>query len=111
MCVQMELLNGGIDVLIATPGRLLNHHERGSLNLSNTAALVMDEVDVLAGETHNNNVVGVRAVTVDVSSLADSGFTSGMLMAQALAILVSILMVVFVMVKMTRGGQAKSLGC
>jgi hypothetical protein len=48
--VQTEILNAGVDVLIATPGRLLNHHERRSLNLSNTAALVMDEVDVLAGE-------------------------------------------------------------
>lgn len=48
--VQMDMLDGGVDVLIATPGRLLNHHERGSLKLSNTAALVLDEVDVLAGE-------------------------------------------------------------
>lgn len=35
--------------MVATPGRLLGHHQRGSLNLSNTAALVLDEVDVLAG--------------------------------------------------------------
>lgn len=47
--LQIEMLDGGFDVLVATPGRLLAHHERGSLNLSNTAALVMDEVDVLAG--------------------------------------------------------------
>jgi superfamily II DNA/RNA helicase len=45
------MLDGGFDVLVATPGRVLAHHERGSLNLSNTAALVMDEVDVLAGAT------------------------------------------------------------
>lgn len=52
MCVspQIETLDGGVDVLVATPGRLLSHIERGSLNLSNTAALVLDEVDVLAGE-------------------------------------------------------------
>jgi hypothetical protein len=49
--LQIEMLDGGFDVLVATPGRLLAHHERGSLNLSNTAALVMDEVDVLAGVT------------------------------------------------------------
>lgn len=52
MCVspQVETLDEGVDVLVATPGRLLSHIERGSLNLSNTAALVLDEVDVLAGE-------------------------------------------------------------
>lgn len=56
--MQTETLNAGVDVLIATPGRLLNHHERRSLNLSNTAALVMDEVDVLAGEGRSiNNTV------------------------------------------------------
>jgi superfamily II DNA/RNA helicase len=46
---QIETLDAGVDVLVATPGRLLSHIERGSLNLSNTAALVLDEVDVLAG--------------------------------------------------------------
>ncbi|KAF6257544.1 P-loop containing nucleoside triphosphate hydrolase protein [Scenedesmus sp. NREL 46B-D3] len=46
---QCELLDGGLDVLVATPGRLLSHLEKGSLSLQHTAALVMDEVDVLAG--------------------------------------------------------------
>jgi len=34
---------------VATPGRLIAHLEKGSLKLNNTAALVLDEVDVLAG--------------------------------------------------------------
>jgi 1,6-anhydro-N-acetylmuramate kinase len=46
---QCELLAGGVDVLIATPGRLVAHADRGSLSLAGTAALVLDEVDVLAG--------------------------------------------------------------
>jgi superfamily II DNA/RNA helicase len=50
LLLQCELLDGGLDVLVATPGRLLSHLEKGSLNLQHTAALVMDEVDVLAGE-------------------------------------------------------------
>lgn len=49
-CLQCDLLSEGIDVLIATPGRLTAHLEKGSLKLDNTAALVMDEVDVLAGQ-------------------------------------------------------------
>jgi hypothetical protein len=53
LLLQCELLDGGLDVLVATPGRLLSHLEKGSLSLQHTAALVMDEVDVLAGEKWN----------------------------------------------------------
>jgi superfamily II DNA/RNA helicase len=42
------MLDGGFDVLVATPGRVLAHHERGSLNLSNTAALLYDSCAGLA---------------------------------------------------------------
>src|SRR5436190_4995743 len=35
----------GVDVLIATPGRLLDHFERGRLLLSGVELLVMDEAD------------------------------------------------------------------
>jgi superfamily II DNA/RNA helicase len=46
---QCELLDGGVDVVVATPGRLLAHAERGSLSLAAASALVLDEIDVLAG--------------------------------------------------------------
>ncbi len=35
----------GVDVLIATPGRLLDHHERGRLLMSGVELLVIDEAD------------------------------------------------------------------
>jgi superfamily II DNA/RNA helicase len=35
----------GVDVLIATPGRLLDHHERGRLLLSACELLIIDEAD------------------------------------------------------------------
>ncbi|GCD56239.1 DEAD/DEAH box helicase [Acetobacter pasteurianus] len=45
MADQKEVLNRGVDVLIATPGRLLDLFERGGLMLNHTGILVIDEAD------------------------------------------------------------------
>ncbi|MGF1276792.1 DEAD/DEAH box helicase [Acetobacter pasteurianus] len=45
MADQKEVLNRGVDVLIATPGRLLDLFERGGLLLNHTSILVIDEAD------------------------------------------------------------------
>ncbi|NHN92213.1 DEAD/DEAH box helicase [Acetobacter sicerae] len=45
MADQKEVLNKGVDVLIATPGRLLDLFERGGLLLTQTRILVIDEAD------------------------------------------------------------------
>lgn len=42
---QTNLLERGVDVLIATPGRLLDHITRGSLLLTAVKILVIDEAD------------------------------------------------------------------
>ena len=42
---QIERLHRGVDILVATPGRLLDHAERGTVNLSHIEFLVLDEAD------------------------------------------------------------------
>ncbi len=42
---QDALLAQGVDVLIATPGRLLDHFERGKLLLNGVQVMVVDEAD------------------------------------------------------------------
>ncbi len=42
---QMERLHRGIDIVVATPGRLLDHMEKGTINLSRIEFLVLDEAD------------------------------------------------------------------
>ena len=42
---QDRLIDRGVDVLIATPGRLLDHFERGKLLLTGIEIMVVDEAD------------------------------------------------------------------
>jgi superfamily II DNA/RNA helicase len=42
---QIKKLDRGVDVLIATPGRLLDHFERGRLLLTGVQMMVVDEAD------------------------------------------------------------------
>ncbi|QHQ34634.1 DEAD/DEAH box helicase [Algicella marina] len=42
---QDRLIDRGVDVLIATPGRLLDHFERGKLMLTGVQIMVVDEAD------------------------------------------------------------------
>ena len=42
---QIKLLQRGVDVVIGTPGRLLDLHERGDLVLRHVAIVVLDEAD------------------------------------------------------------------
>jgi superfamily II DNA/RNA helicase len=45
MAPQTQALRAGVEILIATPGRLLDHVQQKTLNLSQTQILVLDEAD------------------------------------------------------------------
>ena len=42
---QMKVLHAGVEILVATPGRLLDHLHQKSVNLSRVEFLVLDEAD------------------------------------------------------------------
>ena len=42
---QIKTLRQGVDILVATPGRLLDHMQQGTINLKNIEILVLDEAD------------------------------------------------------------------
>lgn len=42
---QIKYLRTGVDIVVATPGRLIDHIGRGTVNLSTVEVLVLDEAD------------------------------------------------------------------
>ena len=42
---QINVLRNGVDILVATPGRLLDHVNQGTLDLSHVEILILDEAD------------------------------------------------------------------
>ena len=42
---QLKMLRRGVDIVVATPGRLLDHLQRGTVQLSTIEVLVLDEAD------------------------------------------------------------------
>lgn len=42
---QIKALQRGVHILVATPGRLMDHVRRGNINFSNTKTFILDEAD------------------------------------------------------------------
>jgi ATP-dependent RNA helicase RhlE len=60
---QVENLTQGIDILIATPGRLLDLHKQGFINLDDLHVLVLDEADQMLDMGFVNDVKKIVKLT------------------------------------------------
>lgn len=62
---QVDVLRKGIDVLIATPGRLLDLHKQGFIDLDHLHCLVLDEADQMLDMGFVNDVKKIVKLTPD----------------------------------------------
>lgn len=60
---QVDSLRKGIDILIATPGRLLDLHKQGYIDLDSLHALVLDEADQMLDMGFVNDVKKIVKLT------------------------------------------------
>lgn len=88
--VQMDKLRRGADILVATPGRLLDHLQRRTIDLSQVEILVLDEADRMLDMGFIRDIRKILAVlpkqrqnlmfsatySTDIKALADSMLNS-----------------------------------
>ena len=81
---QIDRINKGVDVLVATPGRLLDLQQQGFMDLSNVEILVLDEADRMLDMGFIHDVKKVLAlVPADKQSLLFSATFSDEIRALA----------------------------
>ncbi|MDE2081274.1 MAG: DEAD/DEAH box helicase [Burkholderiales bacterium] len=59
---QVDKLRRGVDILVATPGRLLDHHQQRTLDLGQVEILVLDEADRMLDMGFIHDIKKVLAV-------------------------------------------------
>jgi ATP-dependent RNA helicase RhlE len=59
---QIDKLKRGVDILVATPGRLLDHHQQRTLDLSQVEIFVLDEADRMLDMGFVHDIKKVLAV-------------------------------------------------
>ncbi|MDO9011034.1 MAG: DEAD/DEAH box helicase [Gallionella sp.] len=61
--VQNRLLSSHVDILVATPGRLIDHLERGRIDFSRLEVLILDEADRMLDMGFVDDVERIAAAT------------------------------------------------
>ena len=81
MGIQLDALDRGVEIVAATPGRLIDHLKRGSMKLNNVKYVVLDEADTMLdmgfiddikfimGLTPKNKVVSLFSATMPTEIL------------------------------------------
>ncbi|TVR65491.1 MAG: DEAD/DEAH box helicase [Gemmatimonadales bacterium] len=60
---QLKVLRRGVDIVVATPGRALDHIGRGTLRLEKLAAVVLDEADEMLDMGFAEDLEAILAAT------------------------------------------------
>ncbi len=67
---QLSALRRGVDVVVGTPGRIMDHLEKGTLDLSELRFLVLDEADEMLKMGFAEDVETILADTPDTKQVA-----------------------------------------
>ncbi|WP_449282609.1 DEAD/DEAH box helicase [Leucobacter sp.] len=67
---QLSALRRGVDIVVGTPGRIMDHLNRGSLDLSEIKYLVLDEADEMLKMGFAEDVETILAGTPDTKQVA-----------------------------------------
>ncbi|QBE50383.1 DEAD/DEAH box helicase [Leucobacter triazinivorans] len=67
---QLSALRRGVDIVVGTPGRIMDHLNRGSLDLSEIKYLVLDEADEMLKMGFAEDVETILADTPDTKQVA-----------------------------------------
>lgn len=67
---QLKALRKGVSVVVGTPGRILDHMERGSLDLSGLELLVLDEADEMLRMGFIESIEKIMEATPDDRQIA-----------------------------------------
>jgi ATP-dependent RNA helicase DeaD len=68
--VQLSALRRGVHIVVGTPGRIIDHLEKGTLDLSHLQYLVLDEADEMLKMGFAEDVETILAETPDTKQVA-----------------------------------------
>ncbi len=68
--VQLSALRRGVHIVVGTPGRIMDHLEKGTLDLSELRVLVLDEADEMLNMGFAEDVETILADTPDTKQVA-----------------------------------------
>ena len=68
--VQLSALRRGVHIVVGTPGRIMDHLEKGTLDLSELRFLVLDEADEMLNMGFAEDVETILADTPDIKQVA-----------------------------------------